>query len=565
MEKGQSELTDKIRSAIKKKLSEINVFVDNELPDYIMILVANKRSKSHMEKDLNLFLGKDTAEFTNWLWDLVNNLKVNSKPKRNAKVLKSEDENSKNKNVNSDEDADVLDYDLGEQESDLCQDDENNSLDSRPLPLEHPDTSEVFTPSTVHKSGENVMSKDVNHQIISKTDVYPIETVSRIGKNSNVMVTEQNINPEVEYDPAKPEFVGNVSSVVHVTHRKNGRPASLQPNKLLLRAVDDATKSVLDGKSLSDFYKPTPIKVLPSSKVIIKSSHELPNLVNVQTDSKLDFNSEINYQQRDSSVFNENSTDSNISILENEDFSLSKASLINRTIHISPITADLGISEMSSISLNADQISTPYTEENHSSPHFIVTLEGVDFSSLKRKYVDSNDESMEIDEESPFLAEEDICSDVPMKRQKVSERCKYWPACKNSDNCAYYHPTVPCKTFPDCKFGDKCLYIHPKCKFDALCSKKDCPFTHASRRKFSLQPPPVKIRSPQIVCKYFPKCIVKNCAFIHPKLCRYGTKCRLPVCSFGHFNIPSRSQMTWKANVLKEVERFNIKKWCQSC
>ena len=36
--------------------------------------------------------------------------------------------------------------------------------------------------------------------------------------------------------------------------------------------------------------------------------------------------------------------------------------------------------------------------------------------------------------------------------------------------------------FPGCKFGDKCLYIHPNCKFDAKCTKKDCPFTHASKR-----------------------------------------------------------------------------------
>ncbi|GFU00524.1 hypothetical protein NPIL_200111 [Nephila pilipes] len=553
MEKGQSELTDKIRSAIKKKLAEINVFVDNELPDYIMILVANKRSKSHMEKDLNLFLGKDTIEFTNWLWDLVNNFKVNTKPKQNVTVYKNEDDILKKKDGHSDEDVDVLDYDLGEQESDLCQDDENNSLDSRSLPLEHPETSKVLAQaSTFQKSdsNENGINKDVNHRKTSpKSKVYPIETISRVRTNSKLIPMEQSINLEDEYDPTKPEFVGNVSSVVHVTHRKNGRPATLQPNKLLLRAVDDAAKSVLGGKSLKDFYKPTPIKVLSSGKSIHTSSRELCNLTNVKNVSKLNFNPQITNQYEEPSVFNENSNDSNVSVLENEDFNITKTSHNNRTIHVSPITANLDISDMSSFSLNADQLSASYTEENHSSPHFIVTLEGVDFSSLKRKYVESSEESMEIDEESLFHAEDDFRNDIPLKRQKVSERCKYWPACKNSDNCSYYHPTVPCKSFPDCKFGDKCMYMHPKCKFDALCSKKDCPFIHASKRKFSLQPPYVKIRSPPIVCKYFPKCVVKNCAFIHPKLCRYGNKCKLPICSFGHFNIPSRSQMTWKASI----------------
>lgn len=41
------------------------------------------------------------------------------------------------------------------------------------------------------------------------------------------------------------------------------------------------------------------------------------------------------------------------------------------------------------------------------------------------------------------------------------------------------------RSFPNCKFGDKCLYIHPNCKFDASCTRRDCPFTHASPRNMS--------------------------------------------------------------------------------
>lgn len=108
------------------------------------------------------------------------------------------------------------------------------------------------------------------------------------------------------------------------------------------------------------------------------------------------------------------------------------------------------------------------------------------------------------------MADED---DVPMKKQKVLERCKFWPVCKSGDECMYHHPTAQCKwvaliekgqitkalkvhwglieccvfggvfrTFPNCKFGDKCLFVHPNCKYDARCSKPDCPFTHVSRR-----------------------------------------------------------------------------------
>lgn len=39
---------------------------DEELPDYIMVMLANKRSKEQMTEDLVLFLGANTALFTDW-------------------------------------------------------------------------------------------------------------------------------------------------------------------------------------------------------------------------------------------------------------------------------------------------------------------------------------------------------------------------------------------------------------------------------------------------------------------------------------------------------------------
>ena len=44
------------------------------------------------------------------------------------------------------------------------------------------------------------------------------------------------------------------------------------------------------------------------------------------------------------------------------------------------------------------------------------------------------------------------------------------------------------RTFPYCKFGEKCLYIHPNCKYDAKCTRMDCPFTHATRRAGGFTP-----------------------------------------------------------------------------
>ena len=111
---------------------------------------------------------------------------------------------------------------------------------------------------------------------------------------------------------------------------------------------------------------------------------------------------------------------------------------------------------------------------------------------------------------------------VPLKKQKGPERCKFWPVCKSGDECPYHHPTTQCKwvilliiwkgdnwpfsllilhvlfffvsfcpwrTFPSCRFGEKCLFVHPNCKYDARCTKPDCPFTHVSRRGQAAPPP----------------------------------------------------------------------------
>ena len=39
-----------------------------------MVMVANKRKREQMEDDLQLFLGSNTAEFTNWLHQVLQKL-----------------------------------------------------------------------------------------------------------------------------------------------------------------------------------------------------------------------------------------------------------------------------------------------------------------------------------------------------------------------------------------------------------------------------------------------------------------------------------------------------------
>ncbi|XP_027953874.1 zinc finger CCCH domain-containing protein 14 isoform X4 [Eumetopias jubatus] len=139
---------------------------------------------------------------------------------------------------------------------------------------------------------------------------------------------------------------------------------------------------------------------------------------------------------------------------------------------------------------------------------------------------------------------------VVQKPEKLLERCKYWPACKNGDECAYHHPVSPCKAFPNCKFAEKCLFVHPNCKYDAKCTKPDCPFTHMNRRIPVLPPKPVATPaspSSSQLCRYFPACKKMECPFYHPKHCRFNTQCTRPDCTFYHptITVPPRHALKW--------------------
>lgn len=66
-----SKINITFQSAIRAKLMELGVRYDEELPDYILVMVVNKKSRQQMHDDLNLFLEDCTTVFVDWLHDQV--------------------------------------------------------------------------------------------------------------------------------------------------------------------------------------------------------------------------------------------------------------------------------------------------------------------------------------------------------------------------------------------------------------------------------------------------------------------------------------------------------------
>merc|ERR1712045_1005503 len=107
-----AEVSEKIRAAIRAKLRELDAYVDDELPDYIMVLVANKKTKDQMKEDLGLFLHQHAEVFTTWLQDILNKLQQVTKPKtalatsesKSKKVVKKKEKKEKKKSKSSPKD-----------------------------------------------------------------------------------------------------------------------------------------------------------------------------------------------------------------------------------------------------------------------------------------------------------------------------------------------------------------------------------------------------------------------------------------------------------------------------
>jgi hypothetical protein len=67
----------KIKAAISQQLATILGQEEEEdvLPEYVMVMIANQKTKDQVRADLEAFLGDQSAAFTAWLWDMLSTAK----------------------------------------------------------------------------------------------------------------------------------------------------------------------------------------------------------------------------------------------------------------------------------------------------------------------------------------------------------------------------------------------------------------------------------------------------------------------------------------------------------
>ncbi|KAF0897979.1 hypothetical protein E2562_001669 [Oryza meyeriana var. granulata] len=61
---------DQLRERVREKLREfVDVYTNDNLVEYVICLLQSGKRKDKASKELDLFLGKDSATFISWLWD----------------------------------------------------------------------------------------------------------------------------------------------------------------------------------------------------------------------------------------------------------------------------------------------------------------------------------------------------------------------------------------------------------------------------------------------------------------------------------------------------------------
>ncbi|XP_023484011.2 zinc finger CCCH domain-containing protein 14 isoform X7 [Equus przewalskii] len=569
-----TEISRKIRSAIKGKLQELGAYVDEELPDYIMVMVANKKSQDQMTEDLSLFLGNNTIRFTVWLHGVLDKLRsVTTDPSS----LKSSDTNIFDNNVPSNK----SNFSRGDErrheaavpplavsstrpeKRDSRVSTSSQEQKTTSVRQTYDDGAATRLMSTVKPLREPAPSEDVidikpEPDDLIDEDLNFVQENPLSQKKPTVTLTYGSSRPSIEI--YRPPASRNADSGAHL----NRLQFQQQQNSIhAVKQLDMQNSRVYETgrlcepevlNSLEETY--SPFFRNNAEKMSIEEENfrkrKLPVVSSVVKVKKFNHDGEEE-EEDDDCGSRTGSISSSVSVPAKPERrpSLPPSKQANKNLILKAISeAQESVTKTTNYSTVSQKQTLPVAPRTRTSQEELLAEMVQGQSKTPRISPPVKEEEIKGDNIEKSQAEMSELS-VAQKPEKLLERCKYWPACKNGDECAYHHPVSPCKAFPNCKFAEKCLFVHPNCKYDAKCTKPDCPFTHMSRRIPVLPPKPAVTTpaspSSSQLCRYFPACKKMECPFYHPKHCRFNTQCTRPDCTFYHptITVPPRHALKW--------------------
>ncbi|KAJ8341585.1 hypothetical protein SKAU_G00338760 [Synaphobranchus kaupii] len=502
MEPG-TDLRKYLRAEIKRKLQELGPYVDEELTDYIMVLVANKKSAHQMAEDLSLFLGRNSIKFTVWLHGVLEKLRsVDVEPGLPRPHYLQAD----------------FSVSIGNGE-------ELGQANRGGEELQAPTLSSVYSNST--DSQFSISSTLEHHRWNGLTERSMQHVLHAVQPLMGHLYSDAGLHVEPELSEASPAALtsrpGQKAGVTDPCGLgwpsqgtgRHGSPSQVPGGTHGYRSFEAPWDAEYVYRRLQD-SRPAWDEVARASKDSDGREEVMSWRWEHQTMSSID-------RLRSNTVSEvRGPNDAYCFIPRKPPVGGSVRSKLT-----SPVGEEVSVSTQRTVQGRWDEGES----QSGIGPKFIVTLDIVP-STLKNVKDDDEDDGREL-----YYSDEEGKS-VGVKRRKVPERCRFWPACESGDKCLYHHPITQCKTFPHCSFGDKCLFIHPNCKYNDQCTRLDCPYTHSSKRgPTSLSR--LEAKMPPDLCHFFPECKKMDCQFYHPKPCRFTTKCKRADCYFYHPPLPT--------------------------
>ncbi|KAH8323639.1 hypothetical protein KR074_008253 [Drosophila pseudoananassae] len=198
-----SEIGQKMRSAVKAKLLELGTggssgFIDDELPDYVMVMVANKRTKQQMNAELNLFLGDQTDLFVTWLHEVLQKLQEVTLPTSSAssKKRKSKGQGEASKPKEKDKKSSKKEKRPNRKSGDELQEPQSSSADAMPVITS---ITDVFAEELLEKAKKNLdigemIPKKKNRKSIEEEEEEPPAREPDIPAPSEISSTTSGLN-----------------------------------------------------------------------------------------------------------------------------------------------------------------------------------------------------------------------------------------------------------------------------------------------------------------------------------------------------------------------------------
>jgi len=250
-----SEISKNFKDSIKQKLQECGTYIDDELPEYIMVMIANKRHEDQMKEDLSLFLGDETDNFVNWLFQMITNLQNVAQDKlkayqpevSNLQVVKTKEEsnieNDKHQNRNEVNNVDPNEISILTEQGPDINDDATKFRDNAFDVLEN---EEEHTTETKNGIGKRRRESGERKRKIQESQLGKVpRNESSKRKRSSISSSSKERENDRSESEEETSSTRKVASAVTVQKIRPSLPRSRQPpGSLIMRAINEANLSV---------------------------------------------------------------------------------------------------------------------------------------------------------------------------------------------------------------------------------------------------------------------------------------------------------------------------------